>query len=106
MQVKEKLLEFLKILIIGIIDCFERCIQSMTFAVGWRMVKVLGLAFIMLLVSLLCQSFDLWVITSWQENLSCICIALFLCLFDFSNMRKFKDLRSKLKGVVGNVTRE
>lgn len=97
-HIVDRLLGILQKLIKGIIDCIENCMESMTFCVGRRVLKVFMLSGLMLGIALVCWVFDIWAFISWQEALSCLCISGGLSMVDATNRSKLTKLSQKLKG--------
>lgn len=98
----EKALELLQKLIKGIMDCLENCMESMTFCVGRRVLKVFALSVVVFGAALVCQALGVWTFISWQEAFSCLCISGGLSMVDATNRAKLTRLGQKLKGGRGD----
>lgn len=92
MSIKGKCVDVVGKCIKGILDCMENCVGSMSFVAGQRIVKVLLVAVFMLIFSLMCQTFGVWTIVSWQEAACCVAISGVLTLFDESGRKKISRM--------------
>lgn len=88
MDARGKGMDIIKKCIVGIMDCLENCVGSMTYVAGQRVAKVFLAAVGMLVFSLVCQAFGRWTVITWQEATCCVIISGVLSLLDESGRGK------------------
>lgn len=96
---KEHILKVIAMVTQKILDCLEGCEESMTFAVGRRVVKVFAISLGMLVLVLCLEALGVWCFVSWQEALCCSSIALLLSMFDVSNKSRITKMTKDLREV-------
>lgn len=92
------ILEFLLKVSDVIYDCLENCIDTMTFAVGKNLNRVLYVTIYFFVLSLVLKIFHLPEFISWLESLTAVLIMSALCAINYVSRSDVVKLLDKLKG--------